>query len=177
MIDSKLDIFENISLTDEGNYYYSFENTKKKDMCFYTAIDSSNGYNNFTLYLNDDYLEKTEDWEIICTESSNKENLELSYTNLEENQHLGTFAAYYDEETWKNTINNLKEQELNITEFKGNVIKGTVTSTKEKDILFTDHSHCHRCRRLDFTSEILGEKEILRRTVQKKNRDLKIGDK
>ena len=48
---------------------------------------------------------------------------------------------------------------------------------KEKDILFTDHSHCHRCRRLDFTSEILGEKEILRRTVQKKNRDLKIGDK
>ena len=68
---------------------------------------------------------------------SNKENLELSYTNLEENQHLGTFAAYYDEETWKNTINNLKEQELNITEFKGNVIKGTVTSTKEKDILFT----------------------------------------
>lgn len=137
MIDSKVDIFENISLTEEGNYYYSFENTKKKDMCFYTAIDSSNGYNNFTLYLNDDYLEKTEDWEIICTESSNKENLELSYTNLDENQHLGTFAAYYDEEAWKNTINSLKEQELNIIEFKDNKIKGTVTSTKEKDILFT----------------------------------------
>lgn len=136
MTNSKNGIYKNIPLTEEYGTYL-FDNTEELEICFYTAIDSSNGYNNATLYLDGHSLNKKEDSEIVCTDSSYYEKLMLSYSNLDEGQHLGTFAAYYDDDAWKETVQSLKEQELNITEFRGNKIKGTVTSTEDKNVLFT----------------------------------------
>lgn len=130
------DIFKDIPLTEEYGTYL-FDNKEELDLCFYTAIDSTNGYNNPTLYLDGYSLNKKEDSEIVCTEPSYNEKMMLSYSNLSDSQHLGTYAAYYNDEAFKGTINSLKEQELTITEFKGNNIKGTITSTDEKNILFT----------------------------------------
>lgn len=136
MANSDKEIFKNIPLTEEYGTYL-FDNTEELGICFYTAIDSSNGYNNATLYLDGHSLNKKEDSEIVCIDPSYNEKLMLSYSNLSDRQHLGTFAAYYNDEVWKDTIQSLKEQELNITKFKGTLIKGSVTSTKEKNILFT----------------------------------------
>lgn len=129
-------IYIDIPLKEEYGTYL-FDNIDTKKICFYTAIDSSNGYNNSTLYLNGNNLYKKEDSEIVCTESPEDKNLMLSYSNLVDNQHLGTFASYFDEVAWNEVIQSLKEQELTIKEFNGSNIKGTVTSTKEKNILFT----------------------------------------
>ncbi len=129
-------IYIDIPLREEYGTYL-FDNNDTKNICFYTAIDSSNGYNNSTLYLNGNNLYKKEDSEIVCTESPEDKNLILSYSNLADSQHLGTFAAYFDEEAWNEIIQSLKEQELTIKEFNGTTIKGIVTSTKDKNILFT----------------------------------------
>jgi len=137
MTNSNDSIYIPIHLEQEQNSYY-FENTEyEKDICFYTAIDSSNGYNNPSLYLDGHLLDKRADFEIVCTESPYSNELYLSYSNLDDTQHLGTFAAYYNKDAWNSILNNLKEQEFTIQEYKGNKIKGTVTSTTEKNILFT----------------------------------------
>jgi len=137
MTNSNDSIYIPIPLEQEQNSYY-FENTEyEKDICFYTAIDSSNGYNNPSLYLDGHLLDKRADFEIVCTESPYSNELYLSYSNLDDTQHLGTFAAYYNKDAWNSILNNLKEQEFTIQEYKGNKIKGTVTSTTEKNILFT----------------------------------------
>lgn len=136
MTNTSESIYTSIDISEEnGDYFFPIE--KNGTICFYTAIDSSNGYQNPTLYLNYHALTKVQDFEIVCTEAEQSEEAYLFYTNLNEDQHLGTFAAYYSQEALLNMIKSLKEQELIITEYTNSRIKGTITSTSDKSILFT----------------------------------------
>ncbi len=136
MIKDKYTIYENIPLEEE-NYHYYFQNTKQKTICVYTAIDSSNGYSQFSVYLNDFNLGKKNDFEIICTPSTWEYDMEISYIGLNSDEHLGTFATYYYPEVWEKVIKELQKNEWNITKYNDTYLSGEIEVPEDKTILFT----------------------------------------
>ncbi len=129
-------IYTPISLEEEEGEY-SFESSKIARLCFYTAIDSSRGYSNPSLYLNNFRLPKKYDFEIVCTEDTFDYEKRLSYVNLNSEEHLGTYAAYYSANQFEKAISSLAKNNLEIITWRDTYLKGTVEATKEKDILFT----------------------------------------
>ncbi len=136
MTDNRYSIYQHIPLEEkDGNYFYT--TTKRGTTCFYTAIDSTNGYNNATIYVNDRALHKKYDFEIVCSNDIYENEIEISYSNLVDSQHLGTYAAFYSSNEFQKAIHYLQENELEIDDFENTYISGTVKATEEKNILFT----------------------------------------
>ena len=130
------EIYTNIPLVEvEGDYF--FEQTQSAKICFYTAIDSSHGYTNFTYYVNGSKLSKVKDLEIACLDNFYDHNVELSYMNLNDSEHLGTFAAYYSPHEFDVAIEELQKNPWQIEVFQDDYIQGTVEVPEEKNILFT----------------------------------------
>jgi Predicted membrane protein len=133
ILSSMSGINKNIFSYIDINEDFEFINTSTKDIYFYTVVDVLKPYNNYYLYLNDYQLTKTEDFEIIKTSN---------YYDINEKLYIGfleydVYAAYYNEYIFDEIINELKNNQLTITEINDSYIKGFVEATENKTVLFT----------------------------------------
>ncbi len=140
MTNNKYQIYEEIPLEKVGNSY-EFDRKKDSKVCFYTAINSQNGYSNVSLYLNDYNLFKQGDFEIVCTDNFLLDHNTLTYGNENEEEILGTYAAYYSHDQFEKAIQELKKQELVLDTYHDTYLKGLVEATEEKSLLVTTISY------------------------------------
>jgi len=131
------DIYIPIKLEKNENTF-TFNNENTLPITIYHAINSYKPYDNYTININGNAINKVYDFEIVQIENNyDNNNITITTDNLKAENVLGTFASYYDEETLNEILENLKEQPLKIAKYNKTYIKGTVTSTKDKNILFT----------------------------------------
>lgn len=136
MTGGKYQIYDPIPL-EKIDLTYEFDDQNRGKVCFYTAINSQNGYSKFSLYLNDLYLPKKEDFEIVCTEEIVSNHNQLRYEDLNESEYLGTFAAHYSHHQFEKAIEELKEHELMIEAYRGTYLKGSIEVDDDKTLLAT----------------------------------------
>lgn len=137
---SNIKVLEKTKVKKEDNYNYSFTNNSSNN--FYILVEFKNwySYSDFKIKLNDTELNNdngTFNYHVI-----NKYDIdeEISLT-IEGNDGTiedikGIYIYYYDMDKFKDSIEKLKQNELKITNIKGNTITGKI-NIDNNNILFT----------------------------------------
>ena len=121
----------------EGKIIYKIDNAKEG----YLLIPRT-GINNYSikLYINDELVDdkNQNSFGYYISEGS---NVAFEY-NISYTADINKYSLYYiNYNNYKKFIDEIKEYEFNITEYKNDsYIKGTITSTKDKNIMFTSIS-------------------------------------
>ena len=137
LINQDINIFDAIELTQINMDVYSFINTQPHPIHIFTKINITNNYSNFKVFVNNKKTLKIKDFDIVEIRNDFLigEELIIDYDNLDMDNFIGVYAAYYNHDNFVYIIDELKKNTLDIEVFKSSYIKGKITSTDERNIL------------------------------------------
>ncbi len=129
-------IFTPITLTKK-EHNYTFTNLDNKP--FYLLINFNNWpyYSDFKVYVNNNGISDVNNTYLYNVTNSPRD-VTISFSRVLEDMDnfSGIYAYYYDMDAFKEAIDVLKKNSLEINEVKDNYLKGEI-DVKEKQILFT----------------------------------------
>lgn len=137
---NNIDVLTEIELNKTDDYNYYFNNTSNNNFYILVKLKNWYSYDDLKVYVNNVELSNTNntyyyhvnnDYEI-----DNTVNISISCNDGTLNDIEGIYVYYYDMDKFEETINQLKEHELIVTNVNNNEIKGNVT-VDSNNILFT----------------------------------------
>lgn len=141
MTNTDKNVVEKAEVKKESNELYSFTNTNNRD--FYVLVDLKGWeqyYQSLKVSINDELLANTNNTYLYKVKNNYKENellnIQISANEQTFNDIIGVYVYYYNDDIYKECIDKLKRNQLEVTNIINNQLEGII-SVDEENILFT----------------------------------------
>ncbi len=137
---NNINVLTEVNIDKNDDYNYSFNNTSKNNFYILVKLKNWYSYDDLKVYVNNTELSNTNNTYNYHVnniyELNDTVNISISCNEGTLNDIEGIYVYYYDMDKFTETINQLKEHQLDITKVNNNEIIGNISVDSNK-ILFT----------------------------------------